>query len=215
MFQFNTRNSYDKQNVGGSGFTQAGYYEAKILAVEPTRSKAGKDMLKLTVELDTGGVRCIEVSEYLILHSDHAWKLEQYLAAVGKQFGAGENVTIDRDTFLGGKFVALTYNEPGMTNPDKLYIKIMHALRHADAKHMGALTQEELEYYGLNMDGTRRNSASERRAVAQQQQPQNAAWSNPAPMGRAANNGWGNNAHPGHQRPQADWQYPEEDDIGF
>lgn len=210
MFSLTTRNSYDKQSIGGSNYTPAGYYEAKILAAEPMRSRSGKDMLKLTVEVDAGGVRCLETTDYLMLHSDFAWKIEQYLAAIGMQFGAGEQINIDRGTFAGGKFIALTCNEPGQKNPERLYVKVMHALRYADVKHMGALTPEELEYYGLNADGTRRNSAEERRAVAQQQHPQNAAWSNPAPMGRSVNNGWGQtapqNAHPGHQQPQGGWQ---------
>lgn len=211
MFQFQTRNRYDQQSIGGNQTTPAGFYPAKVLAVEPMRSRSGKDMLKLTIEVDAGGVRCIETTDYLILHSDFAWKIEQYLAAVGRQFGAGENITIDNNTFLGCKFTALTCNEPGVKNPDRLYLKVMHALRAQDAPHKGALTPDELEYYGLNADGTQRNSVTERRAVAQQQQPQNAMWSNPAPMGQhPGGNAWGQapqqQPHPGHQQPQNGWQ---------
>ena len=182
---------------------------AKILAVEPMRSKSGRDMLKLSVEVDTCGPKCIEVTDYLILHSDFAWKIEQYLAAIGRQFGAGENVTIDRGTFLGGKFTALTYNEPGQKNPGRLYLKIHAAMRPQDAPHMGALTPDELEYYGLNHDGTR--PQAEQRAVAQQQQPQNAMWQNPPSMGQhPGGNAWGQapqpQLHPGHQQPRNGWQ---------
>lgn len=211
MFQFQTKNRCDQQTIGGAQTTQPGFYFAKILAVEPMRSRSGKDMLKLTVEVEAGGVRCIETTDYLILHSDFAWKIEQYLAAIGGQFGAGESVTIDQRTFLGGKFVALTCNEPGVKNPDRLFLKVMHAIRPQDAPHMGVLTHDELEHYGLNPDGTQRNSVAERRAVAQQQQPQNAVWSNPAPMGQhPGGNAWGQapqqQPHPGHQQPQNDWQ---------
>ena len=171
---------------------------AKILAVEPMCSKSGRDMLKLTVEVDTCGPKCLEVTDYLILHSDFAWKIEQYLAAIGRQFGAGENVTIDQRTFLGGKFVALTYNEPGQKNPGRLYLKIHAAMRPQDASHMGALTPDELEYYGLNHDGTR--PQAEQRAVAQQQQPQNSMWQNSNSMGRQTREQYP--AHPGHQPPQ-------------
>ena len=210
MFQFTTRNRYDQQSVGGNQTTYPGFYSARILQVEQMRSRSGKDMLKLTIDVDAGGPKHVETTDYLILHSDFAWKIEQYLAAVGVQFNAGDNVTIDQRTFLGGKFVALTCNEPGVKNPDRLYVKVMHAIRPNNAPHMGALTPDELEHYGLNADGTQRNSAAERRAVAQQQQPQNAAWQNTSSMGnRAVSNTWGQTPqqpHPGHQPPQNGWQ---------
>lgn len=208
MFQFTTRNRYDQQAVGGNQTTPAGFYMAKILAVEPMRSKSGRDMLKLAVEVDTNGPKCLEITDYLILHSDFAWKIEQYLAAVGRQFAAGENVTIDQRTFLGGKFVALTYNEPGQKNPGRLYAKIHAAMRPQDAPHMGALTTDELEYYGLTHDGTR--PQAEQRAVAQQQTVHNSTWTNPAPMGQHhGGNAWGQapQPHPGHQQPQNGWQH--------
>ena len=207
MFQFTTRNRYDQQSVGVNQTTPAGFYMAKILAVEPMRSKSGRDMLKLAVEVDANGPKCLEITDYLILHSDFAWKIEQYLAAVGRQFAAGENVTIDQRTFLGGKFVALTYNEPGQKNPGRLYAKIHAAMRPQDAPHMGALTPDELECYGLTHDGTR--PQAEQRAVAQQQPVHNSTWTNPAPMGQhPGGNAWGQSPqpHPGHQQPQNGWQ---------
>lgn len=225
MFQLRTKSRFDQQSVGGSQPTAPGYYFAKILSVEPTNSRSGKAMLKLSIEVDTGAPRCLEVVDYLILHSDHAWKIEQYLAAVGVQFEAGQDITIEPRTFLGGKFVAVTCNEPGMKNPDRLYLRILHAVRPQSAPHMGALTPEELEYFGLNADGTQKGA--ERRAVAQQQPVQNAAWQNPPAMGRQNTGSW-QQPHPGHQPPQqnnrGNWQQggaqpspmlDETDDIPF
>lgn len=199
MFNLITINRYDQQSIGGGQPTPAGFYPAKILEVEPMRSKSGRDMLKLTIEVDAGGVRCIETKDYLILHSNFAWKIEQYLAAIGMQFGENENIRIDTNTFLGCKFVALTCNEPGQSNPNSLYLKVLHAVRKQDAPYMGALRMEELEYYGLNSDGTRKGE-QERKAVAQQQQPQNSMWQNNNSMGRQTREQYP--AHPGHQPPQ-------------
>lgn len=219
MFKLTTRNSYDNQAIGGNQTTPPGFYPAKILAVEPMRSRSGRDMLKLTIEVDSGGVRCLEVTDYLILHSDFAWKIEQYLAAVGCQFGAGEEVTIEPRTFLGGKFIAITCNEPGMKNPDRLYLKVYHAVRPQDAPHMGELTPDELRHYGLNSDGTQ--ARSEQRAVAQQQQPQNDPWRNQNSMGNGQQQNWGHQPQNGWQqgRGQQQQQPPADnmadDDIPF
>lgn len=226
MFQLRTKSRFDQQSVGGSQPTAPGYYFAKILSVEPTNSRSGKAMLKLSIEVDTGAPRCLEVVDYLILHSDHSWKIEQYLAAVGVQFEAGQDITIEPRTFLGGKFVAVTCNEPGMKNPDRLYLRVLHAVRPQSAPHMGALLPDELEYYGLNPDGTQKGA--ERRAVAQQQPVQNASWQNPPSMGRQQPAGSWQQPHPGHQPPQqcgsGNWQQgsgqpspmlENEDDIPF
>ncbi len=199
MFEFKTKNRYDQQSVGGAQPTPAGFYPAKILEVEPMRSKSGRDMLKLTIEIDAGGVRCIKVKDYLILHSDFAWKIEQYLAAIGVQFKEKENISIDTRTFLGGKFVALTCNEPGQSNTGRLYVKVLHALRQQAVPYMGALRMEELEYYGLASDGVRKGE-TERKIVAQQQAPQNSMWQNNNSMGRQPREQY--SAHPGHQHPQ-------------
>lgn len=209
MFRLTTRNRYDQQSVGGNQTTPPGYYMAKILQVDPMRSRSGNDMLQLTIEVDAGGLRCLEVKDYLILNTASAWKIEQYLAAIGKQFDAGQEITIDQRTFLGGKFVALTCNEPGVKNPDRLYVKIFAAMRPQDARHMGALEPDELKYYGLSPDGT--PARVEQRAVALQQQPQNDMWRNDNSMGmQQQGNAWGQapqpQPHPGHQQPQNGWQ---------
>ena len=189
MFRLITQNSSEQQNIGGSQFTPPGFYQARILQVDAAKSRAGRDMLTLTIEVDAGGMRCVEVKDYLVLTTESAWKIEQYLAAVGTRFSANQDITIDQRTFLGGKFVALTCNEPGVKNPDKLYLKIFAAMRHQDVKHMGPLEPAELEYYGLNADGTSRRS--EQRAVAQQQQPRNDMWRNNNSMGMQQQNAWG------------------------
>ena len=193
-FQFRTQYGWDEQPKEPSQSTPPGYYPAKIVAAEEKYSKSGKPMLQLKLEVDTGGARTVDVNEYLLLDSTAPWKVEQYLAAIGYQFSAGQDVNISTNTFLGGRLYVLTYNEPGQKNPDRLYIKPLKAFRSQDVKQPGPLPIDQLELWGLNPDGTRRGSREEQRANAQPWQhpvpPQNTGWGQPTPHEQAKSNGY-------------------------
>lgn len=193
-FQFRTQYGWDEQPKEPSMTTPPGYYPAKIVAAEEKYSKSGKPMLQLKLEVDTGGARTVDVNEYLLLDSTAPWKVEQYLAAIGYQFSAGQDVNISANTFLGGRLYVLTYNEPGQKNPDRLYIKPLKAFRSQDVQQPGPLPVDQLELWGLNPDGTRKGSREEQRANAQPWQhpvpPQNTGWGQPTPHEQAKSNGY-------------------------
>ena len=228
-FQFKAQYGWDQQPTEPSITTPPGFYPAKIVAAEEKYSKTNKPMLQLTLEVDTGGSKTIDIKEYLLLEANSAWKVEQYLAAIGTMFGAGQEINISANTFLGGRLYVLTYNEPGMKNPDRLYMKILRAFRANDVKHPGPLMTEQLEMWGLNPDGTRKGTRDEVRANAQpwQQQPQQqSAWGQQPQRQPLQPIGWMQNGtpyppqqqtDPGFQQGQAPAIMPneEDDDIPF
>lgn len=226
-FQFRTQYGWDEQPKEPSMTTPPGYYPAKIVAAEEKYSKSGKLMLQLKLEIDTGGSRTVDVNEYLLLDSTAPWKVEQYLAAIGYQFSAGQDVNISANTFLGGRLYVLTYNEPGQKNPDRLYIKPLKAFRSQDVKQPGPLPIDQLELWGLNPDGTRRGSREEQRANAQPWQqsapPQVQGCGQSTPHQQANANGY--MPQPAYQQQPAGYQQgqgtpapmpnEEDDDIPF
>lgn len=193
IFKFRTKHAHDAQPLDAAQSYPAGFYPAKIISSEEKYSKAGRPMLQLTLEVDTGGPKTVEVREYLLLEHASAWKVEQYLSAIGLQFGAEQDISIDERSFLGGKLYLLTCNEPGVTNPDRLFMKPMKAFRKADIPHAGPLTDAELEGWGLNRDGTRKGSVEEKRANAHPTpaQQQNAWGAQQQPMRPQQQVGWG------------------------
>lgn len=217
LFQFRTKYSHDAQPTDAAQSYPPGFYPAKIVASEEKYSKSGRMMLQLTLEVDAGGPKTLDIKEYLLLEATSAWKVEQYLAAIGMQFAEGQDISIDERTFLGGKLYLLTCNEPGQTNPDRLYMKPLKAFRKADIPHEGALRNDELEHWGLNPDGTRKGSREEQRANAQTMRPkpqQNAWGAQPQPM-RPQQGGWGQPAPTPAPAPAPINENLADDDIPF
>ena len=171
-FVFKTQYAHDAQPTEAAQSYKPGFYPSKIVAAEEKYSKSGKPMFELTLEVDPGGIKTVDIKEYLLLESAASWKVEQYLAAIGVKFGQGQDISVDANTFLGGRLYILTCNEPGQKNPDRLYLKPLKAFRKQDIPHEGALTDAELEHWGLNADGTRKGSREEMRANAQSMRPQ-------------------------------------------
>lgn len=205
-FQFRTKYGWDAQPTEPNTVTPPGFYAAVIVDAEETYSKSGKLMLKLSLEVDPGLGKTLDVKEYILLEQNSAWKVEQYLAAVGVQFGEGEDVTIDANTFKGRRLAVLTYNEPGQKNPDRLYAKILRSMRPQDVKWPGPLADNELEGWGLNLDGTRKGSTPQPAA------PQQTTWGQPA---QAPSWGQQGTVRTPAQQPQAQMPHEDDDDIPF
>lgn len=220
-FVFKTQYAHDAQPTEAAQTHKPGFYSAKIVNAEEKYSRSGKPMLVLSLEVDPGGIRTLDIKEYLLLETSASWKVEQYLAAIGVQFGQGQDVSVDANTFIGGDCYLLTYNEPGQTNPDRLFMKPLKAFRKQDIPHSGPLTDAELEYWGLNADGTRKGSRDEQRANAQPLRPQQNSWgAQPQPL-RQQQGGWGAQqqgyAQPAYQQGSAPLvqENLEDDDIPF
>lgn len=218
-FQFRTQYGWDEQPTEPNSSTPAGFYPAKVVAAEEKYSKSGKLMLQLSLEVDAGGIKTVDVREYLLLEQSAAWKLEQYLAAIGVQFGSGDNVTIDANTFLGRQLYVLTYNEPGLKNPERLYMKVLKAFRPQDVKQPGPLPANQLEGWGLDTDGTRKADKAQQSQApvntwGQQVQASAPTWGQQA-VQHTQQNAW---TQPGQQvraTPPAQMPHEEDDDILF
>lgn len=205
MFTFKAQNKFDEQPSFGSSL-KPGFYNAQIVKVDAETSQAGNPQLKLTVEI-TNGNTFIQITEWLTLTQRAAWKIERWLAACGYQFAAGEQIDINQNTFLGRRCVVLTYMTPGKeTNADgseKLFVSILRAVRPEDAPCLGPLELDEYPTYGLAADGT---DAHRARAKAPAQQ---SGWgAKPAPQPARQQNGWSRGRN-------TNYDYPEEDDLGF
>lgn len=137
-----------------AGHVPAGIYAGTIVDVQERTSKNGNPMLVLTLDVDAGGGRSIEVAEYVPLTERTAWKVERWLAACGHVFDEGQEVTLEPRMLLGRRPMVLTYNEPGQKDASKLYMRILAALTLAEVKYKGPLKPEDLRQYGLNADGT-------------------------------------------------------------
>lgn len=231
-FVFKTQYAHDAQPTDAAQSYSPGFYPAKIVESEEKYSKSGKPMLQLKLEVDPGGIKTLDITEYLLLEAKSSWKIEQYLAAIGVQFGQGQDVSVDARTFLGGRLYILTCNEPGQKNPDRLYMKPMKAFRKQDIPHEGALTDAELEHWGLNADGTRKGSQEEMRANAQPHVTQSNGWGVQQqyppqaqahmPQYQTAASGWGQQPQQGYAQPayqpqqgQAPIHEEADDDIPF
>lgn len=226
-FAFKTQYAWDNQPTEAGTTTPAGFYPAKIVGAEEKYSRGGKPMLQLTLEVDPGGTaKTVDLKEYLLLTPEASWKIEQYMAAIGMQFGSGQDVTISASDFLGGQLFVLTFNEPGVKNPERLYMKAMKAFRARDVKAAGPLNAEALEYWGLNPDGTRKGGRDEQRANAQpwqgQQPQQQGGWGQQPQRPPMQPQGWNQQptppAQPGYKQGQgAPAPMPNEmdDDIPF
>lgn len=220
-YTLTTQYAHDAQPKEPVQNYKPGFYSAKIVEAEEKYSRSGKPMLALKLEVDPGGPKTVDVNEYLLLESGASWKVEQYLAAIGLQFAPGQEITIDANTFLGGRLYVLTCNEPGQKHPERLYLKPLKAFRKMDIPHEGPLTETELEHWGLNPDGTRKGSRDEQRMNAQPLRPQQNSWgAQPQPL-RQQQGGWGAQqqgyAQPAYQQSSAPLvqENLEDDDIPF
>lgn len=87
-----------------------GEHTARIATVEQTQSKAGNDMLKITMEV-TVGEEAEPLWEYVVLKDSMEWKHDQVRKSVG--LSADDRLTVDA---LTGRYVQVEvvheeYNE--------------------------------------------------------------------------------------------------------
>ena len=59
-----------------------------------------------------------EVWDHLVFTAKAAWKIDQFLASIGRATVPGEDVDVDAIDLIGAVGVALIGEEPGQTNPD-------------------------------------------------------------------------------------------------
>ena len=79
-----------------------GLYRARVQEVEHTESKSsGNEMLKVTYEIARGDHKGRLAWDYIVLNENNAWKLRQFLEAVGLVKGKKERGTLDLAKIAG------------------------------------------------------------------------------------------------------------------
>lgn len=156
-FTFQTQSNYDEV-ASQRNRLQAGWYEAVVLSATEGRSQKGNPQITLRLGLEVGSHKLYERMVWLPLMSATAWKIEQFLAATGKQFRKGEQLTIDARMCEGKRLCVTACLDEFTGNDGNVHyaLEIMDFRRRADCPHIGAMTDEELAQWGLNPDGTRK-----------------------------------------------------------
>ena len=126
-------------------------------ATETTSKSSGNPMLDMTLQVTVSRTRTVDIRHCcLVLTSKAAWKIEQFLAATGKQFAKGEEISISAQSVEGKKLYVQLYNEGDRDDPERLYARVDAYMRKEDIPHPGAMTEEEKEQYGLTSRGLKK-----------------------------------------------------------
>jgi hypothetical protein len=115
----------EEPKKAGTYFVEPGIYKVEIKnAVEKT-SQNGNAMIKLICKvLLKDNVEGPEVWDHLVFTSKASWKIDQFLASIGKAVVPGEEVTIEADDLAGTVGVAEIGEEAGTNNPDQKFNNI-------------------------------------------------------------------------------------------
>ena len=103
----------------GLYFVEPGVYKMEVANATDKTSQNGNAMIKLVCKiLMPDGSAGPEVWDHLVFTSKAAWKIDQFLASIGRATIPGEDVDVDAIDLIGATGVALLGEEPGQTNPD-------------------------------------------------------------------------------------------------
>ena len=103
----------------GLYFVEPGVYKMEVANATDKTSQNGNAMIKLVCKiLMPDGSAGPEVWDHLVFTSKAAWKIDQFLASIGRATIPGEDVDVDAIDLIGATGVALIGEEPGQTNPD-------------------------------------------------------------------------------------------------
>ena len=111
-------------------------------------------MIELDLGVEVGRKTPFELRAWLVLTTNAAWKIEQFLAATGRRFAVGEQLSIDARSCEGKRLCVTLCNR--VTDRGGLYPEIMDFRRREDCPRLGAMDAEELYQWGLHADGTRK-----------------------------------------------------------
>ena len=103
----------------GLYFVEPGVYKMEVANATDKTSQNGNAMIKLVCKiLMPDGSAGPEVWDHLVFTAKAAWKIDQFLASIGRATVPGEDVEVDAIDLIGATGVALIGEEPGQTNPD-------------------------------------------------------------------------------------------------
>src|SRR5262249_10158917 len=96
---------------GEGSAVEDGEYEFSVTSAEEKTSKSsGADMIELILKIKGGPT----VYDYLVSGDDSAWKLTNFLAAIGYQFKPGVELNVDPDDWIGKTGRCFLYSETYM-----------------------------------------------------------------------------------------------------
>ena len=99
-----------------------GYYEARIHEAQETRSKAGNDIIKLTLWV-LGPEGYVTIRENLVFMDSMYWKVDQFLTALGRKVEPGQVIIVDAAQLVGRTLWVKTLEEESTNKDDgKTYI---------------------------------------------------------------------------------------------
>ena len=109
----------------GLYFVEPGVYKMEVVSAADKTSQNGNAMIKLVCKiLMPDGSAGPEVWDHLVFTPKAAWKIDQFLASIGRATIPGEDVDVDAIDLIGATGVALIGEEPGQTNPDHKFNNI-------------------------------------------------------------------------------------------
>lgn len=78
-----------------------GIYEIEILDAKERTSKSGNPMMELKCQVHQNGESGPKFYDWLVMSEGAAWKIDNFLAAVGRHPGEGVEVDLDGDDLIG------------------------------------------------------------------------------------------------------------------
>ena len=135
-------------------YVRAGWYEATVYSATEKTSKSGNPMIELELDVEVGRPRPMHLKSWLVLTQSCAWKIEQFMAATGDKITKGMQFSVDARNFEGRRLCVVLCNR--LLDGGGLWPEVFEFRRREDCPHMGAMTPEELEQWGLRANGTRK-----------------------------------------------------------
>jgi hypothetical protein len=103
----------------GVYYVTPGVYKMEVASAADKTSQNGNAMIKLVCKIQLeDGSSGPEVWDHLVFTPKAAWKIDQFLASIGRATIPGEDIDVDAIDLIGAVGVALIGEEPGQTNPD-------------------------------------------------------------------------------------------------
>jgi hypothetical protein len=119
--------SYKQEEPKSAGIflVPPGKYEVEIVKATEKTSQSGNAMIKLECEIILGPDKKGPVCwDFLVFTPKASWKIDQFLASIGRKVVAGENVEVEALDLIGKLGVVEVGEEDGSTNPDQKFNNI-------------------------------------------------------------------------------------------
>jgi hypothetical protein len=123
-----TKIKYDVSDVeAGQDFdtpVPVGLYRCTVSEIEDTVSQSsGNQMLAVTMEISKGEFKGRKLWDYIVLTEAAAWKLRQFLEAIGEVNGKKAKGTLDIEAVIGSAVMAKVKHETDNRDPENPVVR--------------------------------------------------------------------------------------------